>query len=67
MYLLTQSGPDTSGGPMADGVHGINAWCSRSVVVVTDQEQLPLSTMLPVQDGTGMEICSANCTCGLHM
>ena len=29
VYLLTQSGPDTSGGPMADGVHGINAWCSR--------------------------------------
>ena len=39
--LLTRSGSGTSGGPMAGGVRGANACCSRNgdvVHVVADQE-----------------------------
>ena len=42
----------------------MSAWCSRSVHVVhvmADQEHR--NCTVPVQDGTGMEICNANCAC----
>ena len=42
----------------------MSAWWSRSVHVVhvvPDQEHS--STTVSVQDGTGMEICNANCAC----
>ena len=41
--LLTWSGSGMSGGPMARGVHGVSAWCSRRVHVVhvvADQEHV---------------------------
>ena len=59
--LLTWSGSGTSGEPTA---RGVSTWCSRSVHVVhvvADQEHS--DCMVPVQDGTGMEICNANCAC----
>ena len=46
---------------------GMSAWCSRNVHVIhimADQEQC--GTTVPVQDGTGMEICNANCACTNH-
>ena len=56
---------------MAHGVHGVSAWCSGSVHVVhvvADSTKNTAtawyhSTTVPVQDGTGMEICNANFTC----
>ena len=35
------------------------AWFSRNIIIVADQ----CSTMVLVQDGTSMEIRSADCTC----
>ena len=47
------------------GVRSVSTWCSMSVHivhVVADQEHKRLhSTTVPVQVGTGMEICNANC------
>ena len=48
----------------AGEVRGVNAWCLRSVDfvhVVADQEHSDRT--VPLQDGTGMNICSADCAC----
>ena len=50
-----------SSGPMAGRVRAANTWCSRSVITVADQEQQQRDTTVPVQDGTSMEIRSADC------
>ena len=60
--LLTWSGSGTSGEPTAYGVRSVSAWCSRSIHVVHIVADLR-DTTVPVQDGTGTEICNANCAC----
>ena len=65
--LLAWSGSGTSGGSIACGVRGVSAGCSRSVHIVhivTDQEHIDCT--VPVQNGTGMDICSANCACAIR-
>ena len=56
-----------SGGPTAHGVHSVHTWRSRSVHVVhAVANQGHSDCTVPVQDGTGMVICNANCACMNH-
>ena len=52
---------------MARGVCSVSAWHSRSVhvvQVVANQEHSDCAVpTVQVPDGTGMEICNANCAC----
>ena len=50
---------------MVGGVCGVNAWCSRNIVILVDQEHclwyIPGQAVIPVQDDPGMEIdCCSN-------
>ena len=64
LACLPWSGSGTSGESAARGVRGVSAWCSRSVHVLhVVADQRLRGTTVPVQDGTGMEICNANCAC----
>ena len=43
--LLARSGSGTNGGLYSQWIHGVSAWCTRSIIVVPDQEQRPHDTI----------------------
>ena len=58
-----------SGEPTASGVRGVAlgargaSTLSTSYMLWQTKTQRLRGTTVPVQDGTGMEICNANCAC----
>ena len=68
--MLSWSGSGTSGEPTARGVCGVSTWCleecPRRTCCGRRRTHRLRDTTVPVQDGTGMEICNANCACANH-